>query len=647
MTNNTRRYDLDALRAVAMLLGIVLHGALSFVPGAGFIWGVQDIESKPWFGVLLSSIHGWRMPLFFLVSGFFTAMLWKKRGIWALLKHRSLRILLPLVIGMCTIVPLNWVVNFYVRANGPEFNPWTPVVATLTEAKGTKLQTDGEEVDIFTAVVLSDVEQIERYIERGGDLEKRDPSGSTPLQVACLFGRDEAAITLIRAGADLEATNDSGDTVASLLELDWKTTAGIAGMFRIPIVETELLAGRSKIIQVLNTEFQEESPFSESVGEVEIFAAVCFSNTGEVLRYIAEGGDLNKKDSSGSTPLHLACLFGRSDAAIALIRAGADPDAKNIEGETPEDLLKLDWGTTSWIAGKFEIPVQKEQLFEEREKIASVLEAEYGRKPKMARQRSEFEELFEGINFLLFYLPVWHHLWFLYFLCWFVGGFAIIVSLATGFKLRPIPRKLITGWWRYLWLIPLTSVLQFFMVEPDGFGPDTSLGLLPLPAVFIYYAIFFGYGALYFSSDDEQVAVGRWWWLKIAIGLAIVFPMGLTMRASEGLLDRVLFSIVQVSFAWLMTFGLLGLFYRFFSTNRPWVRYLSDASYWMYLIHIPFIVLVQYWVSRWQFPASLKFAFVCTFTTIILLMSYQALVRWTYIGLLLNGRMVPWKKPNG
>ncbi|MEC8863920.1 MAG: acyltransferase family protein, partial [Planctomycetota bacterium] len=90
MTSNNRRYDLDALRAVAMLLGIVLHGAISFIPGAGMIWGVQDIESKPWFGVLNSSIHGWRMPLFFLVSGFFTAMLWKKRGIWALLKHRSL-----------------------------------------------------------------------------------------------------------------------------------------------------------------------------------------------------------------------------------------------------------------------------------------------------------------------------------------------------------------------------------------------------------------------------------------------------------------------------------------------------------------------------------------------------------------------------
>ena len=111
-----------------------------------------------------------------------------------------------------------------------------------------------------------------------------------------------------------------------------------------------------------------------------------------------------------------------------------------------------------------------------------------------------------------------------------------------------------------------------------------------------------------------------------------------------GFLDRVLFSVVQVSYAWLMCFGFLGLFHRCFSTSRAWVRYVSDASYWMYLVHVPVLILCQYWVSRWDDPAILKFTFVCTFTTVVLMASYQAFVRWTYIGLLLNGRMVPWRK---
>ncbi|MDG1896716.1 MAG: acyltransferase family protein, partial [Fuerstiella sp.] len=97
-SESARRHDLDALRGFAMLLGIFLHGAMSFIPGIGVIWGVQDSHSSGLYAILLASIHGWRMPLFFLVSGFFTAMLWKKRGLRALLVHRFKRIFLPMVL---------------------------------------------------------------------------------------------------------------------------------------------------------------------------------------------------------------------------------------------------------------------------------------------------------------------------------------------------------------------------------------------------------------------------------------------------------------------------------------------------------------------------------------------------------------------
>ena len=67
-----RRSDLDALRAVAMLLGIVLHASLSFFPS---FWIVTDRRQDPAFGIVFSAIHGFRMPLFFVMSGFFSAML--------------------------------------------------------------------------------------------------------------------------------------------------------------------------------------------------------------------------------------------------------------------------------------------------------------------------------------------------------------------------------------------------------------------------------------------------------------------------------------------------------------------------------------------------------------------------------------------
>ena len=102
-----RRNDLDALRAAAMLLGIVLHAGLSFVP---FPWPVQDERQSGFYWLLFAAIHGFRMPVFFLLSGFFTAMLWRRRGMKSMLAHRFRRVLLPFLLGLVTIVPaVNWI----------------------------------------------------------------------------------------------------------------------------------------------------------------------------------------------------------------------------------------------------------------------------------------------------------------------------------------------------------------------------------------------------------------------------------------------------------------------------------------------------------------------------------------------------------
>ena len=73
-----RYHDLDALRSFAMILGIAIHGVFSFngMP----IWPAQDINQNPQYGVVAEFIHGFRMQLFFLVSGFFTAMMLLKKG---------------------------------------------------------------------------------------------------------------------------------------------------------------------------------------------------------------------------------------------------------------------------------------------------------------------------------------------------------------------------------------------------------------------------------------------------------------------------------------------------------------------------------------------------------------------------------------
>ena len=100
---SSRRHDLDALCASAMLLGILYHAALSFA--LGFPWSVQDVSQTKGLFVFQAWTHGFRMQLFMLVSGFFTAMLWRQKGLKAMLWHRCRRVLFPCLLGLITVVP--------------------------------------------------------------------------------------------------------------------------------------------------------------------------------------------------------------------------------------------------------------------------------------------------------------------------------------------------------------------------------------------------------------------------------------------------------------------------------------------------------------------------------------------------------------
>ena len=68
-------------------------------------WAWETPPEANVYAWILSVIHGFRMPLFFLLSGFFTAMLWQSRGLRRLWRHRVERLGLPLLAGMFTVVP--------------------------------------------------------------------------------------------------------------------------------------------------------------------------------------------------------------------------------------------------------------------------------------------------------------------------------------------------------------------------------------------------------------------------------------------------------------------------------------------------------------------------------------------------------------
>ena len=58
---------------------------------------------------------------------------------------------------------------------------------------------------------------------------------------------------------------------------------------------------------------------------------------------------------------------------------------------------------------------------------------------------------------------------------------------------------------------------------------------------------------------------------------------------------------------WTTTFAAIGLALRFLSGFSPVRRYLADASYWLYLIHLPILMALQVAVSQLDWPWPVKF----------------------------------------
>lgn len=229
------------------------------------------------------------------------------------------------------------------------------------------------------------------------------------------------------------------------------------------------------------------------------------------------------------------------------------------------------------------------------------------------------------------------HLWFLLYLLLLAAGFMIAARLGLQFR-----------HWAWWLLIPLTLLPQYFNVE--GFAADTPTTLLPAPQIIGLYAVFFGFGAFFYQRG---ITVRRWWTWGIALALA-VFPLGLVFTFSEpaaggtaaqAQLMLAAATLLKTAYAWLMIFGMMGLFRWAMSQERFWVRYMSDASYWLYVAHVPLVIAGQQLAAAADANPHLSFALILAGTTVILLIIYQLGVRYTPIGIMLNGKRTRRTRP--
>lgn len=251
-----------------------------------------------------------------------------------------------------------------------------------------------------------------------------------------------------------------------------------------------------------------------------------------------------------------------------------------------------------------------------------------------------------GLNFL--------HLWFLYLLIWLYG-----VALAVRVLMRwvdPGARVLAAAdqWLRVTcsatWgAIPLAMPIALALYTVPGWFvwggvPTPGYTLVPPAASFAIYLWVFGLGWMLQRQPQLLEALASRWMVHLAWGslgvLACLGTAGQQARTAMPLDDATQLSCALAyglaTMAWALAF--VGVFVRYVRRENKALRYLADASYWMYLLHLPLVMALQTWLMDLPWHWGVKFVMINVFSALILLASYEVGVRYTWIGAVLSGQ---------
>lgn len=235
------------------------------------------------------------------------------------------------------------------------------------------------------------------------------------------------------------------------------------------------------------------------------------------------------------------------------------------------------------------------------------------------------------------FLPSWGHLWFLFYLMLFTLMVWVTSTLGMGRfgnKVATMPAGVIVV------AFPLLSAAPLALTGVPWPAPEF---FVPALWALVLFGLYFAFGYQLFHDDSllGQIAPlspalsGG----ALAAYVALFFSTNSFLDVQPSAMHQGAQALLEACVSFWMTLWCLLAAKRWLRSRSATMRWLADGAYWVYIIHLPLLFAVQYWLldAPWYWPA--KFALSLITTLLISFASYQLLVRHTVIGRLLNGQL--------
>lgn len=246
------------------------------------------------------------------------------------------------------------------------------------------------------------------------------------------------------------------------------------------------------------------------------------------------------------------------------------------------------------------------------------------------------------------------HLWFLYVLLFMYAGALLLRAPVAALDRSGALRKKIDGVVGWCVRTPLVGPIllgaptcALFIAKPNWMTlvgiPPADGDLVPNLVAMVAYGTAFGLGWLLHRNYAAMRVWSRQWllYLPLAIALSaaclavhgVVMPPRILPLGPE----KIFFAVCYALAIWCWTFAFVGLALRFLDSESPARRYIADASYWIYIAHMPLVMALQAAIINIEAAWWAKYAVLMAVTFALLFASYQVFVRHTIVGRLLNG----------
>jgi glucan biosynthesis protein C len=225
----------------------------------------------------------------------------------------------------------------------------------------------------------------------------------------------------------------------------------------------------------------------------------------------------------------------------------------------------------------------------------------------------------------------WGHLWFLAYLFTFsliaLPIFLYLKSEKGRWVIESLKKIASKSYGIFLFFIPI-AVIELLLRR----AYPNMQNLISDWANFLMFITVFIYGFIMVSDDKFEEAIERHWKAALTCGLLIAISLSVVNVAQiQTGLNEATFYIVEMILRgisiWCCLIGFLGFGKRFLNRGGKFINYANEATLPVYIIHLPMVVIVGFYVVKFDLPIAVKYPAIVILSLISSVMLYEIAVR--------------------